>query len=152
MKKFLAIALLISSTSLTSAFAEAAGNIPAFKVEFSFTQAAKDQMKASNDALEIDVYYVGVPKEGDKTPVNEDGQIELVEESQDVGKLTSFNFGNVDFDSSLLDHTADHEVHVLINVNSSKADDTVLDCDVFEDKISVATAAPVKLSCDYSGG
>ncbi len=150
MKKLIPLALLLLTSTTIPAIAETMATIPKFTVELVLTDAAKAALKESGDKPQIDVYYQGKPIAGDKTEVNDEGQIALGDDSTILFQPGPVEIGGTEFDASLLDHIEGKEAHVLINVNSSKLDKNVIDCDVFEDKISVAVKEPIKLQCDVA--
>ncbi len=151
MKNRIPLALLFCLGQLSMAVAETPALIPSFQVEITLTDKAVEKLKATSDTLEVDAYFLGDPLAGDKTPVNDNGQIELADDSKTITQAGTVKFGDVEYDGSLLDHLIDHEVHLLINVNSTKFEENTLDCDIFEDKISVAVANPPKLNCKLMG-
>ena len=150
MKKIIPLTLLIITAVSIPAMAETMAKIPKFTVELVLTEAASAKLKETGDKPQIDIYYQGTPLAGDKTSVNDEGQIELGEDSTVLFQPGPAEFGGTEFDASLLDHIEGKEAHVLINVNSSKFDKNVIDCDVFEDKVSEAAKAPVRLNCDVA--
>ena len=150
MKKLIPLAFLLLSFAPIPATSATMAKIAMFKVELVYTEAAAAKLKETGDKLQIDVYYLGAPIAGDKTELNDEGQIALGDDSTILFQPGPAEFGGNEFDASLLDHIIDHEAHVLINVNSSKLDKNVIDCDVFEDKVSVAAKEPVKLQCDVA--
>ena len=151
MKKLFSLALLLCTSHVAPALAETPALIPSFQVEITLTDKALEKLKATSDMLEVDAYFLGDPLAGDKTPVNDNGQIELAEDSKSISQAGTVKFGDIEYDGSLLDHLIDHEPHLLINVNSTKFDENTLDCDIFEDKVSVAVASPPKLNCKLIG-
>lgn len=151
MAKIIPLTFLLLTLQGPAVFAETPALIPSFQVEVILTEKAAAKLKETSDMLEVDAYFLGDPLAGDKTPVDDDGQIELGDDSKTISQPGIVKFPETEFDGNLLDHLIDHTAHVLINVNSTKFDTNTLDCDVFEDKVSVAVANMPKLNCKLVG-
>jgi hypothetical protein len=151
MKKVAPLALLLLSVSLSVAHTETTAQFPSFQVEITLTDKAAEKLKASGDMLEVDAYYYGTPRAGDTTPVNDNGDIDLGDDSKTISHPATVTIGGAEYDASLLEHIIDGEPHLLINVNSATHDENILECDIFEDKLSVAVKGPNKLNCKLIG-
>jgi hypothetical protein len=151
MKKLIPLALLLSASLFSPANAATAALFAPFKVEITLTDKAAEKLKSSGDMLEIDAYYLGTPRAGDTTPVNDNGDIELGQDSKTISGPATVTIGNSEYDGSLLEHLIDREAHLLINVNSSTQEENILECDIFENKLSVAVKDLVKLNCKLIG-
>jgi len=147
MKKIASLAFVLLATHVTLARAETAALTPPFQVEITLSDKAAQKLKETGDTLEVDAYYQGTPLAGDQTPVDDEGSIDLGDDSQTIAKAGIVKFDASEFDGSLLSHVIGHEIEVLINVNSTKFGENVFDCDIFEDKISLAVSSTPKLNC-----
>jgi hypothetical protein len=151
MKKLFPLALILFAAPLSTAHAATPGLFPSFQVEITLSDKAAEKLKSSGDMLEVDAFYFGTPRAGDTTPVNDNGDIDLGDDSKTISHASTVTIGGSEYDTSLLEHLVDREAHLLINVNSSTLDENILECDVFEDKLSVAVTGPNKLNCKLIG-
>lgn len=122
-----------------------------FVVDVQLSPAAKAQLDALGEKVEISAWYYGLPNAAGKKviPPDSDGQFDLG--NRDVvlnpGERNTLIRGDA-LDESKLKYI-DGEPLVLVNVYTARkvAKDNLLDCGIFEDKVTKAQAAPIPIAC-----
>ncbi len=156
MKNTFIAAALASIAFSSSVFAGPIQYIDSYDVQISLSSAVETKLKNSGETITISAVYFGEPLAGKshRKLTAEDGNIYFNnEEEKSILGADTVTMGHVKYDSDLLKHIVGGEPNVLINVHSSrkKFENNLLDCDIFQDKVSVAAKTPIVLNCKLIG-
>jgi len=152
----LALAAWAMSLGVSAAIAQPAA-LPGpygFAVEISLSPKAAAKLVALHETITLAASYTGNPAPGAVKHADEMGEIDLGRETVEIpvaAGRTTFTGRAVKL--WRLVWLADPTPEVNVNVYSSRhsGPDNLLDCAFFQDKITVARRAPVKLNCKLIG-
>lgn len=142
----------------TDVAAPAAGTAPAapppppeitpVTVEITLSPAAEAQMKATSEAIAIEVTYGGDPAGNATADVNELGLIELGKVKRELKGPGTVLLTEDVIDKSKLEQIVG-QPQIMINTLSAKkgSPENILACPFYWDTLSVAGKAPVKIDC-----
>lgn len=120
-----------------------------FDVVVKFTPEAAERLKVTHEKVIVSAYYYADPDAKYETKANEIGQIDLGDEELKIEP----NDQTVHLEGKLsrkgLKWAGDHAPRVNINVYSARLSgpDNILDCNIFEDDITVGQTQTPTITC-----
>ena len=124
---------------------------PPFSVTVTLSQKAAMKLQGSGETITIAAYYFGDPiKAKDQ---NGSGDYSLGNEKVNLLGAGTAKLGNVSMGIKDLAKIKGHNASVNINIYSSRKvfADNLLQCEIFEDTVTVAAQKPITLPCKLIG-
>jgi len=117
-------------------------------VEITLSPAAEAQMKATSEAIAIEVTYGGDPNAQAGDNVNEFGLVELGKVKRELKGAGTVLLTEDVIDKSKLAQTVG-QPQIMINTLSAKkgSAENILNCPFYWDTLNTAGKAPVKIAC-----
>ena len=137
-----------------SASAAQAGDGYGFRIDLSLSAKAASELARLHEGIVVAASYYGDPKPAFAKKANEVGQIDLGEEEITVeGVAASVDVTGKTFEQGHVKWLANGKVMVNVNIYSARRSgpDNILDCDFFDDALTLAQQAPLKLNCKLIG-
>lgn len=152
----------VDAPTTKAAAAPASGQGNAFAVEITLSPAARERLTNQSESVIVGADYFGYPTaqaQARHVPGSENpwltlhrAQVEL--EGDQLDGTPTAKFPAVTFDAKQLAWTdAPDAPQVNVNVYSGRrsAPDNLLDCQMFQDALTTAARAPIRLSCGLIG-
>lgn len=127
---------------------------PRWQVSVTLSPKAAEKLAAGKEAIVLSAAYYGEPTKAAAKKADEIGQIDLGQEELRLGSAGgTVVFVGKGFKADRLGWVVGREARVNLNVYSARksSPDNLLDCDLFEDTVAVATAKPVAVACRLIG-
>ena len=123
-----------------------------YRVEVSLSPAAQAKLAKHKETIIIAADYYGTPTEAAADQADEVGQLDLGKAQHELAQAGGVDFDQTGFLGDRLGLIKDAPA-VNINVWSGRhsSPDNLLDCDFFQDALSVAAQAPIRLNCKLIG-
>lgn len=147
--------LFFAGASLFCAVSAAgADETPKFDLVLALSPAALTELTKIHEQVTVAAMYAGEPtKEAQKKKVDDEiGEVNLGSEEITrpmTAATAKVSFTGKGFDAKKLKWVKPGTAKVLINVYSARKanDDNLLDCGIFEDKLTVAATQPIEIFC-----
>jgi hypothetical protein len=127
---------------------------PDFAVQVSLSPKAAARLARPKETIVISVDFYGDANARGRRRENEIGQIVLAPTQKDeIAGAGVARFHGPRYDKTLLSDVDANGMQVLINVFSGRhsSPDNLLDCDIFQDKVSIAAKATIPIRCKLIG-
>lgn len=145
-------ALTFAMTLIAPDIAQAArAACPKYVVKVSLTEKAARKLKASGETVHISAMYYGEASPGFKG--DDMGEIQLGTQDVDINGAGQATLGGIIFDSRKVAQIVGKSPQLLINVYTSRKifENNLLDCDIFQDKVTIAARGPIAIACKLIG-
>ncbi|MGD0641068.1 MAG: hypothetical protein ABSC22_10010 [Roseiarcus sp.] len=148
-------ALAAGLLALTPARAAPANTVagPSFEVDVALSQAAAARLANPKETIVVDAEIYGVPT-SQKLLAETEGRLDLAPERKiEIPGAGAARFAATKLDAGKLAEVEGHAARVAIEVFSGRrsSPNNVLDCDFFDDLLSVAAEKPVQAHCKLIG-
>jgi len=142
-------------SALTSALAAPAAPVagPAFEVDVTLSPAAAARLANPKETIIVDAAIYGVPT-SPKLLAQTEGRLDLAPERKiEIASAGAARFAATKLDAAKLGEVEGHAARVAIEVFSGRhsSPDNLLDCDFFDDLLTVAATKPVQAHCKLIG-
>lgn len=129
-----------------------AGRFNSYQVDVTLSPQARARLQEGGETIIVDADYYGAPVQAAMDLADDVGRLDLGRAQRELAGAGSANFDGSGFLADRLG-MIEGEPQVNINVYSGRksSPDNLLDCDFFEDALSVAGAAPIMLHCMLIG-
>ncbi|MET2825467.1 hypothetical protein [Mesorhizobium shangrilense] len=137
-----------------SASAAQAGDSYGFRIDLSLSAKAASELARLHEGIVVAASYYGDPKPAFAKKANEVGQIDLGREEITVDStVASVDVTGKAFERGHVKWLTEGKVMVNVNVYSARRSgpDNILDCDFFDDALTLAQQAPLTLHCKLIG-
>jgi hypothetical protein len=127
---------------------------PDFAVQVSLSPKAAARLARPKETIVISADFYGDANARGRRRENEIGQIVLSPTQKDeIAGAGVARFHGPRYDKTLLGDVDANGLQVLINVFSGRhsSPDNLLDCDLFQDKVSIAAKATIPIHCKLIG-
>jgi len=153
MKTLVPLAAVLILSQIGSGLAAASPMVTQYEVKISLSPKAGAKLQASGETITIAAYYFGLPKKGHKVRVNPEGEVDLGDEKKIIKGEGTAQLGGIKINAKLLKHVEGEEPSLLTSIYTSrtKFPDNLLNCDVFQDKVSLAAKNPIQIKCKLIG-
>ena len=148
-------ALAAGLTALAPALAAPAATVagPPFEVDVTLSQAAAARLANPKETIIVDAAIYGVPT-SPKLLAETEGRLDLAPERKiEIPGAGAARFAAMKLDAGKLGEVEGHAARVAIEVFSGRrsSPNNLLDCDFFDDLLTVAAAKPVQAHCKLIG-
>lgn len=145
------LAAVIGGLMIATPALAAGVKLPAYSLDVSLSAKAAAKLSSSGETIHVSAMYYGSAKPGVKG--DEAGQIQLGAEEIDIPKAGLLKLGQITLKPADIKKIKEKQPLVLINVYTSRKvfADNLLDCGLFQDKVTVAAKKPVKIACKLIG-
>lgn len=122
---------------------------PSFQVGVELTPEAEAQIARERYAIGVTAFFYGFPTRAARRCANEMGEISLGTDKQILPGAGVAVFSRSQYDGAKLRLLKNGDVRLLINVYSTGPNDpdNLLNCDIFEDRLSRAVNEGVRICC-----
>ena len=127
---------------------------PDFAVQVSLSPKAAARLAKPRETIVISADFYGDANAKGRRRENEIGQIVLARTQKDeIAGAGVARFHGPRYDKTLLGDVDANGLQVLINVFSGRhsSPDNLLDCDLFQDKVSIAAKTAIPIHCKLIG-
>lgn len=123
-----------------------------FRVEVTLSPAAREKLAKDKETIIVSADYFGTPVAAAVDQADQVGQLDLGKAQRELAQAGGVDFDQTGFLGARL-NLVEGPPQVNINVYSGRhsSPDNLLDCDFFQDALSVAAKAPIRLSCKLIG-
>jgi len=153
MEETISLTALFLAAQMSIGFGASPLLMDKFDLKLALSPKALEKIKTSGETITIAAYYFGDPKKGYKLHLNPEGQIDLGDQKKIIPGEAVVSLGGIKVNAKVLKHIEGEEPSLLTSIFTShtKFPDNLLDCDLFQDKVSVAVKTRIEIKCKLIG-
>ncbi len=113
---------------------------------------AQAMLERGKETIMVAAYFYGTPNKAGEKEADEMGQLHLGNSDHELAQAGTIAFDGDGFESDRM-NLIQGEPQVNINVYSGRhsSENNLIDCDFFEDAVSMAASKPIQLHCKLIG-
>jgi hypothetical protein len=128
--------------------------IPPFEIEVELSVRANTKMTVDKETIIVSATFMGIPNDTSSEASRQDGEITLRQHAVELTASRVARFENLKLSKKAYNSLANKDIRLLINVFSGrkKTRDNVLDCGIFEAKMSEIINKRSTIQCSLIEG